>query len=294
MRDSYREELDDIRGCLVEMANSVGSPMSTATTALLDADVALADLVIAGDEQIDATRESIEQRCFTLLARQQPVATDLRTIVVATRIASDLERMGDLAEHIAKVARMRFPDHAVPQEVRPAFLEAGHVAEMLVAKAGTVIATRNVDKARELETDDDAMDRIHRGLFRELLADSWPLRRRDRHRRDAAGPLLRALRRPRRQRRPPGRLPGHRRAPRPRGRRPPTELGLVAAARAGASPAEARRGRDRGPSSSLLALVLDGLDGGGRGLGVEVLARRSSAGAGRRPGRSAAARRSGC
>jgi phosphate transport system protein len=108
VRDSYREELDDIRNCLVEMANSVGSQMSTATTALLDADVALADLVIAGDEQLDATRESIDQRCFTLLARQQPVATDLRTIVTATRIASDLERMGDLAEHIAKVARMRF------------------------------------------------------------------------------------------------------------------------------------------------------------------------------------------
>jgi phosphate transport system protein len=174
VRDSYHEELDDIRDSLVAMANAVGSQMSTATTALLDADVALADLVIAGDEQIDATRESLDQRCFTLLARQQPVATDLRTIVVATRIASDLERMGDLAEHIAKLARMRFPDHAVPQEVRPAFLEAGHVAEMLVTKAGTVIATRNVEKARELETDDDAMDTIHRGLFRELLSDDWP------------------------------------------------------------------------------------------------------------------------
>ncbi len=174
MRDSYHEELDAIRGSLVEMANTVGSQMSTATTALLDADVGLADLVIAGDAQIDATRENIDQRCFTLLARQQPVATDLRAIVVATRITSDLERMGDLAEHIAKVARMRFPDHAVPQEVRPTFLEAGHVAEMLVAKAGTVIASRNVEKARELETDDDAMDRIHSGLFRELLSDSWP------------------------------------------------------------------------------------------------------------------------
>jgi phosphate transport system protein len=174
VRESYFEELEDIRGCLVEMANTVGSQMSTATTALLDADVALADLVIAGDEQIDATRESIDQRCFTLLARQQPVATDLRTIVTATRIASDLERMGDLAEHIAKVARMRFPDHAVPQEVRPAFLEAGHVAEMLVAKAGTVIATRNVEAARELETDDDAMDRLHRGLFRQVLSADWP------------------------------------------------------------------------------------------------------------------------
>lgn len=174
MRESYVEELEDIRSCLVEMANTVGSQMSTATRALLDADVALADLVIAGDEQLDAQRESIDQRCFTLLARQQPVATDLRSIVTATRIASDLERMGDLAEHIAKVARMRFPDPAVPQEVRPAFLEAGHVAEMLVAKAGTVIATRDVEAARELETDDDAMDRIHRELFRELLSDKWP------------------------------------------------------------------------------------------------------------------------
>ena len=174
MREIYREELDDITACLVAMANSVGSQMSTATTALLDADVALADLVIAGDEQIDATRESIDQRCFTLLARQQPVATDLRTIVTATRIASDLERMGDLAEHIAKVARMRFPDNAVPQEVRPSLLEAGHVAEMLVAKAGTVIATHNVAAARELETDDDAMDRLHADLFRQLLSDDWP------------------------------------------------------------------------------------------------------------------------
>ena len=174
MRDSYREELDDINAALVAMANAVGSAMSTATTALLDADVALADLVIAGDKDIDETRESIEQRCFTVLARQQPVAGDLRTITTAMRIVSDLERMGDLAEHIAKLARMRFPDHAVPQEVRPAFLEAGHVAEMLVAKTGQVIAKRDVEAARELETDDDAMDRIHRGLFRELLSDDWP------------------------------------------------------------------------------------------------------------------------
>ncbi len=174
MRESYREELDDINNCLVEMANSVGSAMSTATTALLDADVALADLVIAGDKDIDATRESIEQRCFTLLARQQPVAGDLRTITTAMRIVSDLERMGDLAEHIAKLARMRFPESAVPQDVRPAFLEMGHIAEMLISKTATVIAKRDIEAARELETDDDAMDRIHRGLFRELLSDDWP------------------------------------------------------------------------------------------------------------------------
>jgi phosphate transport system protein len=174
VRDSYHEELADIGKCMVGMANTVGSAMSTASTALLDADVALADLVIAGDPHIDATREDVEQRCFMLLAQQQPVAGDLRMIITAMRVVNDLERMGDLAEHIAKLARMRFPDHAVPQEVRPAFLEAGHVAEMLISKTATVIATRNLQAARELETDDDAMDRIHRGLFRRLLSDDWP------------------------------------------------------------------------------------------------------------------------
>jgi phosphate transport system protein len=174
VREHYREELEDINTSLVEMANSVGSAMSRATTALLDADVAVADLVIESDERIDATRESIEQRCFTLLARQQPVATDLRTVTAAMRIVADLERMGDLAVHVAKVARMRFPDHAVPQEVRPIFLEAGHVAENVVSKAATVIATLDVEAAGQLEADDDLMDRLHRQLFRELLSKDWP------------------------------------------------------------------------------------------------------------------------
>jgi phosphate transport system protein len=173
MRESYREELEDITSCLVEMANSVGSAMSTATTALLDADVALADLVITGDEHIDGVRESIEERCFGLLARQQPVATDLRMITTAMRIVGDLERMGDLAAHIAKVARMRFPESAVPQEVRPIFLDAGNVAESLVTKAGTIIAKRDVAAAIELEADDDLMDQLHAQLFRELLSEEW-------------------------------------------------------------------------------------------------------------------------
>jgi phosphate transport system protein len=174
VREHYREELEDINNCLVDMANSAGSAMSKATTALLDADVALADLVIAGDEHIDAVRESIENRCFTLLARQQPVATDLRTITTAMRIVADLERMGDLAVHVAKLARMRFPDPAVPQEVRPIFLEAGHVAESLVTKTATVIAKLDVDAAARLEAEDDVMDSLHRQLFRELLSKDWP------------------------------------------------------------------------------------------------------------------------
>ena len=108
MRESYREELDDIKDCLVAMANSVGSQMSTATTALLDADVALADLVIAGDEQIDATRESIDQRCFTLLARQQPVAPD------------DAERAGGWVGQQHRVVGVDENDGGVHQIDQPA------------------------------------------------------------------------------------------------------------------------------------------------------------------------------
>src|SRR3954465_14940570 len=156
------------------MVNTVGSAMNKATTALLDADVALADLVITGDEHIDAARESIEQRCFNLLAQQQPVATDLRTITAAMRIVGDLERMGDLAVHVAKLARMRFPDHAVPMEVRAMFLEAGRVAERLVAQTGTVIAKLDVGAAPQLEADADLRDQLPRQLFRELLSDDWP------------------------------------------------------------------------------------------------------------------------
>jgi phosphate transport system protein len=155
------------------MSNSVGSAMSTATTALLDADVALADLVIAGDARIDAVRESIEERCFTLLARQQPVATDLRMITTAMRIVADLERMGDLAEHIAKIARRRYPASAVPPELRSVLLEMGQIAQRIVTKAGSVVAGQDAELAAELESDDDAMDALHRKLFTILLDDDW-------------------------------------------------------------------------------------------------------------------------
>ena len=147
--------------------------MSTATTALLDADVALADRVIAGDEHIDAVRESIEQRCFALLARQQPVATDLRTVTAAMRIVADLERMGDLAVHVAKVARLRYPDSAVPPECRATIQEMGHVAEQLVTKVGSIIADQDLDAARQVEADDDAMDQLHRELYGQLLDGKW-------------------------------------------------------------------------------------------------------------------------
>ena len=158
MRNTYHEELDAISASMVEMTNLVGSAMSRATTALLDADLKMAETVIANDEAVDALYRDIEARAFDLLARQQPVATDLRVIVTSMRMSADLERMGDLARHVAKVARLRYPASAVPAELRGTILQMGQVAERIVEKAGSVIAARDVVAAQQIERDDDAMD----------------------------------------------------------------------------------------------------------------------------------------
>ncbi len=173
MRDSYHEELDDINACLVGMANSVGSQMSTATTALLDADLVLAENVIASDEVVDKLRSNLEDRAFDLMARQQPVAPDLRTLVTSLRMVAELERMGDNAVHVAKIARRRYPATAVPAQLRATVLKMGHVAEEIVAKASNVIAQRDIEMAAELERDDDVMDDLHKRLFTLILDEKW-------------------------------------------------------------------------------------------------------------------------
>lgn len=173
MRDGYHEDLDAISASLVEMANLAGSAMSRATTALLDADLTIAESVITADNLIDNIYRDTEAKAFDLLARQQPVASDLRVIVTSLRMVAELERMGDLALHVAKIARRRYPASAVPPELRATLLKMGHTAEEIVAKAGSVIASRDIEMAAQLERDDDVMDNLHRELFVALLADGW-------------------------------------------------------------------------------------------------------------------------
>ena len=173
MRDAYHEELDAITDRLVELAAMAASAMSRATTALLDADLQLAETVIAGDEVIDRVYHDVEERAFDLLARQQPVAGDLRVLVTSLRMVADLERAGDMALHVAKIARRRFPLSAVPPHLRSAILEMGQVAQLIMSKTGDCIAQRDVSLAQELEHDDDAMDELHRKLFGALLDEKW-------------------------------------------------------------------------------------------------------------------------
>jgi phosphate transport system protein len=165
--------LEPVYGELVEITRLVGSAMNRATQALLDADLTLAEAVIDADAQIDALSSEVEERCFDNIARDHPEGEDLRVVIGALRIATSLERMGDLAEHVAKQARLRFPRVSVPVELRGTFAEMGGLAEAIVSKTGSVIATKDVSLAADIARHDAEVDRLHRELFTIVLMPSW-------------------------------------------------------------------------------------------------------------------------
>lgn len=174
MRDSYREQLDAVITDLVDMSRLICGAVRNATGALLHADIQLAEQVISDDARIDDAHADIEMRCFDLLARQAPVAGELRTVVAALRMVTEMGRMGDLAAHVAKVARMRYPQTALPGPLENNFTRMAEVAEQMVERAGKTLRTRNVDVARELADIDKEMDDLRRRQFRILLNEDWP------------------------------------------------------------------------------------------------------------------------
>ena len=173
MRDAFHEELDAIQATLVTMGEMVSVAMSRSSEALLKADVKLAEQVISEDEKLDTIQHDLEARAINLMARQQPVAQDLRILVTSLRMSADLERMGDLCHHIAKLARMRYPEVAVPAELIKTIESMGTTAVKIIEKSTHVVKTQDLQAAIELETDDDEMDKLHRALFVALLDDSW-------------------------------------------------------------------------------------------------------------------------
>ncbi len=173
MREAYTDQLDSLFASLGSMAAEVKVAVASATQALLSGNGELADGVIAGDESIDRQREAIEDTAFSLLSLQQPVASDLRTVVAALRMVAEIERMGDLAVHVAKVARLRVPGVAVPRDVVPTIEQMAEVAKEMCRVLVRVIAERDVEAARELDEADDTMDQLRRNNFRELLSADW-------------------------------------------------------------------------------------------------------------------------
>ncbi len=173
MREHYHEELAAITSQLVQMARMAESAMDRATRALLDADLALAESVISDDGKLDALSKQVEESSISLVALQQPVASELRMLVGAIRMSATLERMGDLAQHVAKQARLRHPAASIPTELRATFSMMGAIAVSIVQKVEAVLETRNLAIAADVATADEAMDRLHRELFTTVLSPTW-------------------------------------------------------------------------------------------------------------------------
>jgi phosphate transport system protein len=168
------DQLDALQGLLGEMASAAAAAMRDSTAALVENRPRLAERVIAGDAAIDAMRAEVEETAAEALLFHAPVAGDLRNVVAAIRAAGDLERMGDLALHVAEAVRRRAPRSAVPPEVVRGFADMGALAVALARKLGEVVRSRNVLLAVELDHDDEAMDRLHRQTFSVLLDRAWP------------------------------------------------------------------------------------------------------------------------
>ncbi|MBU3061226.1 phosphate signaling complex protein PhoU [Nocardia sp. NEAU-G5] len=173
MRVIYNEQMADLASMLGEMAGTAGSAMEQATQSLLQADLALAEQVITEYDRISEMITQAEEKAFALLALQAPVAGDLRQVVSAIQIVADVNRMGALALHVAKVARRRHPNHALPEAVNGYFAEMGRIAVNMGAAAKEVLETRDPERAAQLNEDDEAMDDLHRHLFSLLMDREW-------------------------------------------------------------------------------------------------------------------------
>ena len=173
MREVFQQELREVQERLVEIAGLVAVSIDNATRAFNDSNVSLAETVIADDDKIDTAARELDELAINILARQQPVARDLRIVVSALRISSSLERMGDMSEHIAQLARYRFPDKVVPKSLRPTFAQLGELDVAIARKLVELLKTEDVKLAEEIRNDDDKIDALHLSVFDKVLGETW-------------------------------------------------------------------------------------------------------------------------
>ena len=173
MRAIFDHELAQIGDDLLQMSKHVSDAIRDASTALVTGDLELSERVIEADATIDELERHLDERCVMLLARQQPVATDLRVIVSALRMSSSIERMGDLARHIAQVVRLRYPEPALPEAAKRVFADLSAAATKVSEDIVELLETHDLQLASAVERDDDVLDQLHTETFRITLADSW-------------------------------------------------------------------------------------------------------------------------
>lgn len=173
MREVFQQELAEVQERLVEIAGKVAVSIEKATGAFNESNVSLAEEVIADDPKIDALTVELDELAITILARQQPVARDLRIVVSALRISASLERMGDMSTHIAQLARYRFPDKVIPKSLRPTFRELGRLDVEIAKMLTELLTTEDMNLADTIRNEDDKIDALHLSVFDAVLGETW-------------------------------------------------------------------------------------------------------------------------
>ncbi|KTS02775.1 MULTISPECIES: phosphate signaling complex protein PhoU [Microbacterium] len=173
MREVFHQSLEDVQARLVEIADLVTVAIDRATRAFGTSDVSLAEEVIEADAIIDEKAVELDELAIEILARQQPVARDLRIVVTALRVSASLERMGDMAEHIAQLARSRFPERAIPKGLKTTFTRMGELDVEVARKLAELLRTQDLRIAEAIRDADDDIDELHVSVFEKVLGDSW-------------------------------------------------------------------------------------------------------------------------
>ena len=173
MREIFQSQLHEVQARLIEIAEDAARVADKSTKAFTTSNVTLADEAIAVADAMTNKALALDELVIRILAKQSPVARDLRILVSALRISASLERMGALAGHIAAIARYRFPGAAVPAALLPTFEEMGALDVKLAHQVVELLKNTDADFARQIQAEDERVDELHRSVFDVVLGDSW-------------------------------------------------------------------------------------------------------------------------
>jgi phosphate transport system protein len=173
VRKVFQAELQEVREELAEIAKLVAAALEKAVRSFETADVELAQEVIADDARIDFKQTALDEKAIEILALQGPVASDLRMIVGALRMSASLERMGDLARHIAQLARLRYPEHAAPEALRGTFSRMATLDHEIITSVAELLETHNMDLVAKIQGANAEVDDLHASVFRSVADPSW-------------------------------------------------------------------------------------------------------------------------
>ncbi|MBM9432386.1 phosphate signaling complex protein PhoU [Flaviflexus equikiangi] len=179
MREIFRQEMQQLGDDLLKQGREAARSMERATESLKDANIALAEQVIDADKRIDALERNLDEMGISLLARQAPVAADLRTVVSVLRISSTLERMGDLARHVAYVARGRYPERVNSGPVYELLVSMAEHATVVGQRVAELLDTHDLSLAERIEEEDNILDALHQQSFGLVLDESLDLSRQE-------------------------------------------------------------------------------------------------------------------